>query len=85
MCNCRNREGCPLDGKCLTECVVYKATVTQTESSNKETYIGFAQNTFKTRYNLHKSSFKPELKKSAKRLSAHIWELKTNTIDHRIE
>ena len=39
-CNCRNREECPLDGKCLPECTVYKATVTQTESSNKETYIG---------------------------------------------
>ena len=64
ICNCRNREECPLDGKCLRECIVYKATVTETESNNKETYI----NTFKTRYNLHKSSSEPEHKKISYRI-----------------
>ena len=62
----------------------YKATVSQTESNNKETYIALTENTFKTRYNLHKSSFKLKHKKSATWLSKHIWELKNN-IDHRIE
>ena len=69
--NCRNREECPLDGKCRIECIVYRATVTQTESNNKETYTGLTENTFKTRYNLHKSSFKLEHKKSARGLSEH--------------
>ena len=27
LCNCRNRDDCPLDGKCLTSCFVYEATV----------------------------------------------------------
>ena len=27
LCNCRQKSSCPLDGKCLTKCVVYKATV----------------------------------------------------------
>ena len=27
-CNCRKPDTCPLSGKCLTKCVVYKATVT---------------------------------------------------------
>ena len=30
LCNCRQKSSCPLDGKCLTKCVVYKATVTET-------------------------------------------------------
>ena len=49
-----------------------KATVTQTDSNNKETYIGLNENIFKTRYNLHKSSFKLEHKKSATGLSEQI-------------
>ena len=51
---------------------IYKPTVTQTESHNKETYIGLTENTFKTRYNLHKSSLKLEHKKSATGLSENI-------------
>ena len=56
LCNCRQKSSCPLDGKCLTKCVVYKATVTETTSNNQETYIGLTENEFKTRFNLHKSS-----------------------------
>ena len=82
MCNGRNREECPPDGKYLTECIVYKATITQTQSNNKETYTGLTENTFKTRYNLHKSSFKLKHKKSATGLSDHIWVLKNINIDH---
>ena len=86
MCNCRNREECPLDGKCLTECIVYKPTVTQIESNNKETYIGLTENAFKTRYNLHRASFKLEHEKSATGLSEHISELqKNNNIDYKIK
>ena len=87
MCNCTNREECPLDGKCLTECIVYKVTVTQTESNsnNKETYIGLTENTFKTRYNLHKSSFKLKHKKISYRIKRKYLGIKNNNIDHRIE
>ena len=34
LCNCRQKSSCPLDGKCLTKCVVYKATVSETTSNN---------------------------------------------------
>ena len=36
LCNCRQKHSCRLDGNCLTKCVVYKATVTETISSNQE-------------------------------------------------
>ena len=48
-CNCENGIAeCPLNGNCLVENIVYKATV----SSQLETkeYIGQTQNTFKERY-----------------------------------
>ena len=44
LCNCRQKNSCPLDGKCLTKCFVYKATVTETTSNNQETYIGLTEN-----------------------------------------
>ena len=66
LCNCRQKNSCPLDGKCLTKCVVYKATVTETTSNNQETY-----KEYKTRFNLHKSSFKLEHKRTSTTLSEH--------------
>ena len=69
VCNCRQKNPGPLGGKCLTKCVVYKATVTETNSNNQETYIGLTENEFKTRFNLHKSSFKLEHKRTSTTLS----------------
>ena len=47
-CNCRGGlQTCPVGGKCHTSCVVYKATVTETQSGNKETYTGVTSRTFK--------------------------------------
>ena len=50
-CNCRYKESCPLQGKCLTESVVYQATVTRKDNQQKETYVGLTEGPFKTRYN----------------------------------
>ena len=38
-CNCRYKESCPLHGKCLTESVVYQATVTRKDSQQKKTTL----------------------------------------------
>ena len=84
LCNCRQKSSCPLDGKCLTKCVVYKATVTETTSKNQETYIGLTENEFKTRFNLHKSSFKLEHKRTSTTLSDHVWKLKKKNINFNI-
>ena len=40
LCNCwqkKKTNNCPLDGKCLTKCVVYKSTVTETDTKKQET------------------------------------------------
>ena len=75
---------CPLDGKCLTKCFVYKATVTQTTSNNQETSIGQIENELKTRFNLHKSSFKLKHKRNSTILSDYVWKFKKN-IDFNIK
>ena len=84
LCNCRQKSSCPLDGKCLTKCVVYKATVTETTSSNQETYIGLTVNEY-TRFNLHKSSYKLEHKRTSTTPSDHVWKLKKKNINFNIK
>ena len=76
LCNCRQKNSCPPDGKCLTKCVVYKSTVTETTSYSQATYIGRTEHEFKTRFNLHKSSFKLEHKRTSTTLSEHVWKFK---------
>ena len=85
LCNCRQKNSCPLDGKCLTKCVVYKATVTETTSNNQETYIWLTENEFKTRFNLHKPSFKLEHKRTSTTLNEHVWKLKNKNINFNIK
>ena len=63
---------------------IYKATVTETTSNNQETYIGLTENKFKTRFNLHKSSFKLEHKRTPTTLSDHVWKLKKKNINFNI-
>ena len=85
-CNCRkNSDPCPLEKKCMEECVVYQATVTETKTDKKHTYIGLTADTFKERHRNHKKSF--NLKKYSKEteLSKFIWVLKTNKIEYSIK
>ena len=83
-CNCRQKESCPLRGKCLTESVVYQATVTRKDNQHKETYVGLTEGAFKTRYNNHTSSFRNPKHKHSTELSKYIWHLKQASIEHSI-
>ena len=85
LCNCRQKSSCPLDDKCLTKCVVYKATITKTTSNNQETYIELTENEFKTRFNLHKSSFNLEHKRTSTTLSDHVRKLENKDINFNIK
>ena len=71
-CNCRKKDQCPLDGKCLTQNAVNQATVTTQTSS--ESYVGLATN-FKDRYRNHTASFGHESERNETELSKHIWTL----------
>ena len=72
-CNCRQKDNCPLDGKCLTESVIYEANV-QTNNEEKS-YIGLTANSFKTRYYGHIHTFNNR-NQNGTGLSNYIWNLK---------
>ncbi len=73
-CNCRRKNECPLDGKCLTQCVVYKADVSTCDG--KKVYYGSSMGSFKERYSNHKKSFLHRKYREETKLSKFIWELK---------
>ena len=70
-CNCRDKAACPVANKCLKTNVVYKATVQYDDKT--EHYIGMTENTFKTRYALHKSSLRHSKNRNQTELSNLIW------------
>ena len=75
-CSCpeKRKDKCPLDNKCLSKSLVYKATVSKT----KKFYIGSTEGEFKKRLANHKQSFKNEIKRNSTTLSSHIWEVGEN-------
>ena len=56
------------------------STVTDTTTKNTETYVGLTENTLKTRYHNHTSSFRNKSNKNATELSKHIWKLKASNM-----
>ena len=78
-CNCRRKTDCPMDGNCLSECLIYKASVSTT--TNKY-YYGTCENTFKERYNNHKCSFRSKSREKNTELSKYVSELKERAINY---
>ena len=57
-CNCLNKDNCPLEQKCLTTDIVYKAKVTSRNRNYQEkVFFGSCETTFKKRFSNHKKSF----------------------------
>ena len=84
-CNCRKPNECPLNGKCLVSSIVYEAKVTDKQNNKTHNYIGLTENTFKSRYTVHKFSFNNKHKRHSTTLSDHIWKLKDSKIEHDIK
>ena len=85
-CNCRGGPGnCPVQGRCKTDCVIYRATVKETLSGSTETYTGVTENTFKERWDSHRNDMKNKKKKMSSKLSSHIWDLMDYRKDFEIE
>ena len=84
-CNCsqNNKANCPLDGKCLSDVIVYKASV-NTNSDTKE-YTGATHPPFKSRFGVHKHSFVNRDRESDTCLSKYIWELKDKNRNYEIK
>ena len=78
LCNCIDKAKCPLEGKCLTKNVIYKAQVST--RNRTKIYIGSTGNNFKSRYYSHKFSFKHRGSNETE-LSKYIWSLKDKNVD----
>ena len=74
--NCRIPADCPMARNCLISSVVYQATVTTEDNRPSRTYVGLTENSFKTRFANHKSSFNNPYKRLSTELSKHVWCLK---------
>ena len=77
-CNCRVKNSCPLENKCLKSQLIYQAGVTNTLDNEYKYYLGLAETTFKEQYSNHKSSFKNENSKNSTELSKYVWSLREN-------
>ena len=81
-CNCDNKNTCPLPKQCMTNNIIYKATVTTNDTKH---YIGMTATTFKERYANHTSSFRHKKDSKKTELSKHIWKFKENNQDYTIK
>ena len=83
-CNYCQPAHCSLDGNWLKSAVIYQATVTTEDNRQAESYVGLTENSFKTRYANHKSSFRDPNKILSTELNRHIWHLKDAEIEYKV-
>ena len=81
-CNCRNKNNCPLSGKCRTPCLTYKAEVVTEQATS--TYFGACEGEFKQRYNNHTKSFRLRKYENDTELSKIIWKLKDQNAEYTL-
>ena len=69
-CDCRNIATCPMPGKCATDKLIYRATVTINHSVKK--YVRLMANKSKDRYGGHKQDFEDKEKENSTTRSAYM-------------
>ena len=72
-CNCQKKEECTLPGECMTEAVVYTATVNHDDGTNF--YHGLSEGPVKARISKHYTSFRHSRYRNETELSKFIWSL----------
>ena len=78
-CNCKNLHDCPLNGKCQTKSIIYKASISAPNSPTQH-YFGCCETEFKTRFYNHRQSFNHQEKANATELSKTLWKYKDKGI-----
>ena len=78
-CNCRNKNNCLLDGKCLTPNIIYEAQITSNQLNyQQKIYIGTAETDFEHRFSNHTKSCNFEHYENDTELSKECWTIKRN-------
>ena len=88
-CNCIRKHQCPLNEKCLTNNVLYKASITPNEENLKtKIYHGVSETPFKLSYANHKKTFNNIKYQTDTELSNEYWNIisanKTSSISWEI-
>ena len=83
--NCRSKESCPQQNKCLTLKIVYRADVKNVTNDEKKFYLGVTETPFKERFGNHTRDFKHLKYRNSTELSKYVWELKDANISPVIE
>ena len=82
-CNCSTQDKCPLNGRCLSSCVVYQAAVSV---ENKEhIYFGAVEGEFKSRFNTHQTSFTHRRYETSTELAKFVWSLNDKGASYSIK
>ena len=83
-CNCRDKNKFPLENKCLSTGLVYKACVSADENIEVKNYIGLTEGTFKQRFNGHQLPFRNKKYANSTEISKHVWKLKNSGKDQHM-
>ena len=83
LCDCRNKENCPLDDKCLQTCIIYKADGITNKDSH--TYYGASAGELKSRYTSDTNSFRQRHHRQDAELLKHIWKLQDKGIKFNVK
>lgn len=83
-CNCRKKDECPLDGKCLSQAVIYEAHI-KSDNGDEGRYLGQCEPEFKTRWRDYKTSFKYDTYDTKTELSAFYWNRKKSGINSEVK
>ena len=77
-CNCRVKANWPMNGECMVQSVVYRATVRSQDT--EKVYTGLTASTFKQRFNSHQHSMRHRKHRHSTALSNYVWSLKDQDI-----
>ena len=77
-CSCRNKNVCLLNGNCKVQNVIYKCTVSATQTFKQRVYLGIVERNWKKRLHNNRQSFKDKKHKNDTALSSYLWDLKKN-------
>ena len=69
--NFRNKNKCPLNWNCKVQNVIYKCTVSATQTFKQRVYLGIAEGNWKQRLYNHRQSFKDKKNKNDTALSSY--------------
>ena len=84
-CNCRNKNECPLNGNSRVQKVMYKCSVSATQTFKQCVYLEIAEGNWKQRLYNHRQSFKDKKNRNDASLSSYLWDLKRTITKFRNE